>query len=282
MMGFEYKVSEEFQSMMGSITNILEPLLSDERQTKLRANLSTRRRDILCVFENTHHCHNISAMLRTLDALGFLESIFVYHAAEMRFKKRDSVERGSSQWLITRRSHSVLQTAENLKKAGYRIALVSLPTFSLTSKHFNESLKHFSADTLHQLENSNPDSKTCIAPIALVLGSELQGISEEWKAHADFYLSVRMHGFVESLNVSVCAGILLHELRSHFEQSNNMALSQGDSALLYEYWLARSTNHARQTIEAQNKKLLDYFDFIKAGKFFDPFPESHLASLALR
>lgn len=281
MPGFSYDIQQKFLAQVGTIRQIIEPLLGTERKDKLALNLSKRSRSVICVFENTHHSHNISAILRTVDAFGLLETIFVYHDAQMRFRSRDSVERGASQWLLLRRAHDIEQTAKILKQAGYALALVSLPSFASNSQFPQQSvssLGHFAAHTLFD----GPFEKSLEGrPLALIFGSELKGISEKWIHFADFYLSVAMKGFVESLNVSVCAGILLHNLRNFYEtqhRSQNL-LSQSETVLVHEYWLARSTQHARKTIEAHDKMCLEYFDFIKGGHFFDPFPNSHCTAL---
>lgn len=46
---------------------------------------------------------------------------------------------------------------------------------------------------------------------AFVLGSEHSGLSEEWREEADKYIKIPMEGIVDSLNLSVSAGILLFE-----------------------------------------------------------------------
>jgi TrmH family RNA methyltransferase len=46
---------------------------------------------------------------------------------------------------------------------------------------------------------------------AFVLGSEHSGLSEEWREEADRYIKIPMEGIVDSLNLSVSAGILLFE-----------------------------------------------------------------------
>ena len=46
---------------------------------------------------------------------------------------------------------------------------------------------------------------------AFVLGAEHSGLSEEWKEEADEFITIPMTGIVDSLNLSVSAGILLFE-----------------------------------------------------------------------
>ena len=49
-------------------------------------------------------------------------------------------------------------------------------------------------------------------PLALVVGSEGEGISRLTKENCDFIVSMPMSGNVTSLNASVAGGILLYEV----------------------------------------------------------------------
>jgi tRNA (guanosine-2'-O-)-methyltransferase len=252
---------EHLQKHAGSISRVLSPLMTETRRLRLEACLAGRSRQILCVFESTHHSHNISAVLRTIDAMGFLEAIFVYQNPNMRFRARDSVERGSAQWLMIKRSSSVAQTAQDLRAAGYQILLVSRPDFAFTSESFQHHLPHHTVGDPglfdDQIMNKKQDK------IALVFGSELQGIDPNWTQWAQGYLSVGMHGFVESLNVSVCAGILLHGLR----QAVSKRLEHQEEILVRDYWLARATSGSRRTVLAFDQTLEEYFDHMASGRF---------------
>lgn len=259
----DYTLPHEWLSYVGSLHATLAPLLSETRRERLNRVLAQRSRSVLCVFESTHHSHNISAVLRTIEAMGYCEAVFVYTDPLMRFRARDSVERGAAQWLLTRRTSSVHDTGRALRQAGYRVVLVSRPDFALTASSYDQALPNFSVDEPKSLWNGQeppPNQR-----IALIFGSELHGVHADWLSSADGYLSVGMHGFIESLNLSVCAGILLHSLRQHAAEP----LSCFERSLMGDYWLARSTASARRTVVAHNKALEPYFDFLCAGKFFN-------------
>jgi TrmH family RNA methyltransferase len=49
-------------------------------------------------------------------------------------------------------------------------------------------------------------------PVALVMGSEAHGLSEEWLTAADLRLTIPMHGQVDSLNLSVSTALMLYEV----------------------------------------------------------------------
>ena len=62
-------------------------------------------------------------------------------------------------------------------------------------------------------QNGSPigefDNKSAL-PICLVLGSEAHGISDQIKPYVEYYVSVPGKGEIDSLNVTVAGGILLH------------------------------------------------------------------------
>lgn len=267
----DYFIPTDLQGDFGQLTKVLSPMLTSERVQRLIQVASTRTRAVMPVFESTHHSHNISAVLRTADALGFQDVSFVYHQPDMKFRLSDSVERGSSTWLLTRRTTSIEQCAQSLKTAGYKIFLVSLPTFARTAVHYQDSLPSFSAD---KIGSSAFNSLVGNSRVALVSGNEKFGISEDWIPFADGYVHVEMCGFVESLNVSVCAGILLHALKTQWLPSTSShLLTPSEQQLIVEHWLARSCQNARQIIERENSLLVPWFEFTRGGKFYMPFAQ---------
>lgn len=228
--------------------------------------VNKRSRHILTVFENTHHSHNISAVIRSVDTFGFLDLFFVYSNPQMRFRATDTIDRGASQWLFPKRLTSIKKCAEILKESQYKIALVSLPDFSRTSQNYLNQLPSFSCVDFftNSFHNFVQDEK-----IALIFGSELLGISPEWNEFADMYVHVDMFGFTESLNVSVCAGIILHSLRQCFEhRQKNISLTELEKKLVLEHWITKDFTNARQYISNRKPELLAWFEFVRSGHFF--------------
>jgi tRNA (guanosine-2'-O-)-methyltransferase len=265
----DYFIPSDLQVHAGAIQNVLSHLLTEARLARFKSVAKSRTRAIMPVFESTHHCHNISAVLRTADAFGFQDVSFVYNQQNMKFRTHDSVERGSSSWLTARRTTSIASCAQVLKASMYKIFLVSLPTFARTADHYNDSLPSFSSqqigsDLFNQVVGSNR--------IALVSGNEKLGLSQEWAPYADGYLHVDMNGFVESLNVSVCSGILLHDLKTRWlGRVRSSELLYHEKRLLIDHWISKSVPNARQVVERTHPRLLTWFDFVRSGDFYRPF-----------
>lgn len=265
----DYFIPSDLQVYAGEIKNVLSHLLTDARLARFNSVAKSRSRYVMPIFESTHHCHNISAVLRTADAFGFQDVSFVYHQKDMKFRTNDSVERGSSSWLTARRTSSIAACAEALKASQYKLFLVSLPSFARTATHYNSELPSFSSQQI------GTDAFTQVvgqSKIALISGNEKLGISQEWAQYADGYLHVEMNGFVESLNVSVCSGILLHDLKTRWlERASFPALLDHEKSLLIEHWISKSLPNARQVIERKKPELLRWFDFVRSGHFYAPF-----------
>lgn len=262
----EYDLPDEFVNDCGKLVVELMQFLSNERFEKMQRVVKERSRRVLTVFENTHHAHNISAVLRSVDTFGFLDLFFVYSNPHMRFRAADSIDRGASQWLFPRRFDSIQECAEILKANNYKIAVVSLPDFSRTSQNYVNQLPSFSCGDFHKdnFHNFVQENK-----IALIFGSELFGVSKEWNEFADMYVHVDMFGFTESLNVSVCAGIILHSLRQcYVERNKNIFLTELEEKLILEHWVAKDYTNARQYISLRCPSLLNWFEFVKKMKFF--------------
>ena len=269
----EYFIPGSLQGDFQQLFDYLGTFVSDQRIQRFESVSAARSRFVTPVFENTHHSHNISAILRTADALGFQDAVFCYDDPAMRFRLKDNVERGSSGWLSPRRGGSVADCAARLQAGGYALMLVSLPSFERTADHYSTALPSFAAQDI-----GSPEFEAMRAGrrVALVFGNELHGVSEEWSARADAYVHVDMHGFVESLNVSVCAGVILHALRRVLEKKEaSFCVTQDERGMLLDHWMSRSVTHAVDLIQANRPALWPYFDFARRGMFFDPFDNLH-------
>ncbi len=103
---------------------------------------------------------------------------------------------GAQQWVDVRRYVSTPDCVSSLKKDGYRIIA--------TSPHHDSCL----------LGDFQIEGKT-----ALLFGTEREGLSEEALNLSDGTLKIPMFGFTESLNISVSAALILHELTHKLRKS---------------------------------------------------------------
>jgi tRNA (guanosine-2'-O-)-methyltransferase len=267
MLRYQMPLKEMKDQAFGHFTKTLSPFMKEERLQRYKHILSLRSRRVICLFDHTHHGHNISAILRSLEAFGFMDALFLYRDGYKSFKQSESIERGSSQWLILNHLSTFESCLTYLKEQNYEIALVSLPHFSKTSNVYNTNVEAFHVKDLllsDRFEKRMEDKGLC-----LVFGSELTGIQPSFHDFASFYLYIDMKGFVESLNVSVCAGILLNALRLAFEKNTprDFYLTNEEQILLLDYWVAKTLDNSEKIIKLHYPSFHPYYQYLVSKQF---------------
>jgi tRNA (guanosine-2'-O-)-methyltransferase len=157
-----------------------------ERFRRLREVLARRQPDLTVLMDRVHKAHNFSAIIRNCDAVGVLEAHAV--AAEPGLEVHHATSAGTKKWVRVRRHGSVSDAVGHLRAHGFRV---------LAAHPSHAALDYREADYTE--------------PVALALGAELEGVSEEALALADGLVSIPMLGMVHSLNVSVASALLLFE-----------------------------------------------------------------------
>ena len=201
---------------INALLDFLIPFITEERKNKFDSVIHNRLKSVNVVLEDVYQSHNTSAILRTCDLVGIQDIHFIEN--KNHYKIAEDVALGASQWLSIKRHSSTEQCLADLKKKGYKIVATS---------------PHESGFT--------PLNLPIDYPITIVLGTEKNGISPIVKHHADYFLKIPMYGFTESYNVSVSAGICLHQLTERMRLSNT-EFSFGDleKKKIYVNWLLES------------------------------------------
>ncbi|MCL2363356.1 MAG: 23S rRNA (guanosine(2251)-2'-O)-methyltransferase RlmB [Defluviitaleaceae bacterium] len=137
--------------------------------------------------------HNLGAVLRTADAGGAHGVIIPKRRAVGLTATVAKTSAGAIAHVPVARVSNVTRALEELKQAGLWVTCADA---SDTEGHGAQSL--FDADLS--------------GPIALVLGAEGEGVSRLVREQADFVVGIPMLGRIQSLNVSVAAGVLIYEV----------------------------------------------------------------------
>ena len=169
--------------------------MTPERHHKLTSVLNKRQGDIAIVMENVFHPHNISAVMRTCDAVG-VQDIYILNTKIPRHKKWGAKSSSSAaKWLTVHQFENTEACVAELRK-NYSTILTT----------------HLSSDAvgLHQIDFTKS--------IALVFGNEHSGVSDEMRAIADGNFIIPQVGIIRSLNISVACAVTLYEA---FRQKNN-------------------------------------------------------------
>jgi tRNA (guanosine-2'-O-)-methyltransferase len=165
------------------VIELLEPLVGNPRRARLRAVLSQRLESVVVMMDAPHDPHNAAAVLRSCDAFGIRELHVV--PREEEFQAGAAVSKGTERWV------------DVVQHDGPAAALASV-----ARRHFEVVAAHPDGELL-------PEQLAKVPRLALLLGNEHDGIRSGLLAAAATTVRIPMRGFVESLNVSVSAGILL-------------------------------------------------------------------------
>lgn len=182
----------------------LEGFLTSQRKARFLEVLARRTRYITVALEDVFQLHNASAVIRSCDVFGLQEA----HLIEARFGRRldKKIAMGAQRWVDIHRHATTADCLRTLKSRGFRIVATSPREGSLT-----------------------PDDFPLDRPLALFLGTEKEGLSQEVMEQADHTIHIPMQGFTESLNISVAAAILLYRLTQRLRQSEiPWGLSEAD------------------------------------------------------
>src|SRR5689334_12897472 len=162
--------------------------MTPERKDKLTSVLNKRQNDLTVVLENVFDPHNISAVMRTCDAVG-VQDIYILNTKIPRHKKWGTRSSSSAaKWLTVHQFEQAQECFNTLRKR-YSTILTT----------------HLSSDAVGLYELDLTRS------IALVFGNEHSGVSEEIRLLADGNFIIPQVGIIRSLNISVACAVTLYE-----------------------------------------------------------------------
>lgn len=157
------------------------------RLDRLSVALKHTQPDLTIVLENIHDPHNVSAILRTCDAVGVRHVNLLY--TEEKFPKIGKKSSASAyKWVESEKFKSVPDCYKSLRAEGFLVAASVVDAKSVS---------------IYELDLRRK--------IALVFGNEHRGVSEDAASPADILFQIPMSGMVQSLNVSVACAITLYE-----------------------------------------------------------------------
>ncbi len=163
--------------------------MTPKRFAKISDVVLKRQKNLTLVLENIHDPHNVSAILRSADAVGVGKVYLIYNTN--KFPKIGKFSSASAKkWVDLIRFKSVENCFEELKSMKYRIYTTYIEN----------------TDKSRTLFDLNLTGRT-----AIVLGNEHTGVSKEAIELSDVSFNVPMYGMVQSLNVSVTAAVCLYE-----------------------------------------------------------------------
>lgn len=168
-------------------TNIYNGM-TPERKERLLSVINKRQANLTVVLENVEDPHNVSAVLRTCDAVG-IQDIHVLTTKVPRHK-RWGVKSSSSaaQWLTVHQHTNTQEMVTILRRKYDKIYTTHLADGAMS---------------LYDIDFTGS--------VALVFGNEQFGVSEDVRALADGNFVIPMMGIIRSLNISVAAAVSIYE-----------------------------------------------------------------------
>ena len=170
------------------VTDVLAPYLTDARRERIERVLAGRTSTVATVVEGLVNTGNVSAVMRSAEALGF-QAFHVVTGPE-RYKTSKRTSQGAEKWLDVRAWPTSTACVRHLKAEGYAVVATHLDETSVPIGEVDFTQK-----------------------TALVFGNEQDGISAEMAALADRRCLIPMPGFTQSFNISVAAALALYHAR---------------------------------------------------------------------
>jgi tRNA (guanosine-2'-O-)-methyltransferase len=161
---------------------------TERRGRRIVDVLARRQPDLTVVIENVHDPHNVSAVLRSCDAVGVLRVHTIYTSEERPAAFARTTSASAAKWTEIVHHESVDACYSALRNEGFAIVATAVGPESVD---------------LYELDLA--------LPTGLVFGNEMRGVSAEAQAGADILTTIPMMGMVESLNISVACAVTLYE-----------------------------------------------------------------------
>jgi tRNA (guanosine-2'-O-)-methyltransferase len=215
--------------MSEGLYKVLSEHLTPRKRELFDSIASLRTRHLTLVLEDVYQAHNSSAVLRSMESWGIQDIYAIENTNPFHMHRR--IAKGAFDWLTIHQFHehknNTLACIQDLKSKGYKVVATAL---------------HENAIPLEELDITQ---KT-----AIVMGTELSGVSSTILEQADENVVIPMNGFTESLNVSVAASVIMQHLSNKLRKSNiPWQLSQEEQLELKIEWAKQSIHWSKHLVE---------------------------------
>lgn len=161
--------------------------MTPERYHKIRQSLERRQPDLTLITDQVHKGQNLAAMRRTCDAFAVGE-IHGVIPKDQPNKRYAGICAGTYKRVQLKRHDSIEEAVSQVREQGMKVVSADLTDTAIDYQSYDFT-----------------------QPVAILMGAEEVGVSEEARALVDDSVHIPMHGLVESLNVSVAFALILSE-----------------------------------------------------------------------
>lgn len=169
-----------------SLTELQRPSLEEYR--------AVTKTPVIAVLDNVRSALNVGSVFRTADAFNIQKIILCGITATPPHREITKTAIGATESVNWEYHQDITTILNELKKEGYLLIGVEQTDSSTTLQHLHTESR----------------------PLAVVFGNEVEGIQDEVLPLLDMCVEIPQAGTKHSLNVSVCAGIILWELAGKF------------------------------------------------------------------
>ena len=178
--------------------------MTPERFQKLKKILQARQTDLTVVMDWVHKPHNFNAIIRSCDAVGIFEAHYI--PVKEGYRPLANTAKGSQKYVLANKHEDFAMAAQQLKKKGHQLLAAHLSDKAVDYRRIDYT-----------------------QPTAIVMGTELDGMSQSTAEQVDHHIIIPMLGMVESLNVSVACALILYEAQRQRQSAGmyeNQSLDQ--------------------------------------------------------
>jgi tRNA (guanosine-2'-O-)-methyltransferase len=167
--------------------------MSAERYQRISTFADLRQANLTVCLEQVHKPHNVSAVLRSCDAVG----VHTVHAVSRdEHLMRKDTAMGAEDWVFTQRHSSIENAVAHFHQQNMQVLVTHLADDAVDFREIDYT-----------------------QPTAILLGQEKFGATPKALALADKKVIIPMVGMVQSLNVSVAAALILYEAQRQRQQA---------------------------------------------------------------
>jgi len=197
-------------------------MINKKRSERIDTLLSRKQPMFQVMLDNVHSSQNLSAIIRSSDAVGVLD---IYYSTKKNESLRihKTITQGAHRWTHRYRMHDAHKAAflQQKKAQGFQIVVTHLEERAVSFRDIDYT-----------------------KPTLLVMGNEKEGVSAEVIAEADEVIIIPMQGMVQSLNVSVATALILYEAQRQLENAgryDSPVLSPEKREEIKAAWVYRDT-----------------------------------------
>jgi len=155
----------------------------------------TEKFPVSVVLENIRSLYNVGSMFRTSDGASIEKLVLSGYTGYPPRKELDKTSLGSVESVDWERYENPVEAVDRYKSMGYQIVALEHTTESIP---YNEAEYKF--------------------PVCLLLGNEVEGVTDELVSMSDMAVDIPMYGIKQSLNVSVAYGIVIYHIVEQFRK----------------------------------------------------------------